>query len=814
MLTNNLKIAWRNITKNKLYSSIKIGGFAFGIAICLLIVLYIKHETSYNKLYPAMERVYRLVVQAPEGNKINRWVSLSAPGAATLKDEIPAIESSGRMLPNPQFGAGSNQLTINSLPESHYDDGFVYIDQSILDMFPSPMQYGQLQHALDKPNTVVLTKSKAIKYFKGNPIGQQIYLNNDKSKSYTITGVIDDIPSHSTLSGYGFFMSLAGEPFYPGEQQKWTSNNYTIYIKLKPETNVSLAEQKIFKTYISGHYIPELIKAGRKVGPIVNQIKIKLQNALDIHLYSADIEDDRVSTLNRGDIRMVWTFAAVAFFILLIAGINFVNLSTANATNRAKEIGIRKTIGSSRNSLISQFMIEALSYSFLSLLLGVLLANLLLPLFNNIANKSIQMPWFNWYFIPSLVLATVIIGVVAGIYPALYLSGFRPIAALKNKLIGNVRKPSLRNGLVIFQFATSIILIIGALISNQQIQYILQKDLGFSKDQVIVFRGLNAVDDKLSPLKRELYALPTVSHVSIGDYLPVPIDGAKRNGNAFWLDGKREQDLATQGQFWRIDEEYLDTYGIKLIEGRNFNPEMASDSMGIIVNKQMIAELGIKNPIGSKITNGETWTIVGVVDDFIFESLKGEGIAPIGLVLRDSPSLLSIKVQPQHMDETLASITKVWNQFSPNQKINYSFMDEGFEALYQDVKRTKNMFTCFAVVAIFIASLGLFGLVTYITQQRTKEIGIRKVLGASHMSLLKLLSEDFIKLVFVAIVIGIPIAWWAMNQWLADFNYRININWVYFIVAGGSAILIALLTISFQTIKVIRTNPVDSLRNE
>jgi len=498
----------------------------------------------------------------------------------------------------------------------------------------------------------------------------------------------------------------------------------------------------------------------------------------------------------------------------LIAGINFVNLSTANATNRAKEIGIRKTIGSSRNSLISQFMIEALSYSFLSLLLGVLLANLLLPLFNNIANKSIQMPWFNWYFIPSLVLSTVIIGVVAGIYPALYLSGFRPIAALKNKLIGNVRKPSLRNGLVIFQFATSIILIIGALISNQQIQYILQKDLGFSKDQVIVLRGLNAVDDKLSPLKRELYALPTVTHVSIGDYLPVPIDGAKRNGNAFWLDGKREQDLATQGQFWRIDEEYLDTYGIKLIEGRNFNPEMASDSMGIIVNKQMIAELGIKNPIGSKITNGETWTIVGVVDDFIFESLKGEGIAPIGLVLRDSPSLLSIKVQPQNMDETLASITKVWNQFSPNQKINYSFMDEGFEALYQDVKRTKNMFTCFAVVAIFIASLGLFGLVTYITQQRTKEIGIRKVLGASHMSLLKLLSEDFIKLVFVAIVIAIPIAWWAMNQWLADFNYRININWVYFIVAGGSAILIALLTISFQTIKVIRTNPVDSLRNE
>lgn len=814
MLVNNLKIALRNISKNKFYSSIKIGGFAFSIAICVLIVLYIKHEISYNKSYPSMDRVYRLIVQAPEGNKINRWVSLSAPGARTLKEEIPAIENSGRILPNPQLGAGSNQLSINNLPDSHYDDGFVYIDQSILDMFPSSMQYGQLRHALDKPNTIVLTKSKALKYFKGNPIGQQIYLNNNKSKAFTITGVIDDIPSNSTLSGYGFFMSLAGEPFHPGEQNKWTSNNYTIYIKLTPQANIDLVEKEINKIYITGHYIPELIKAGRKIGPIVHQIKISLQNALDIHLHSSDIEDDQVSTLNRGDIRMVWTFASVALFILLIACINFVNLSTANATTRAKEIGIRKTIGSNRKSLISQFMTEALCYSFISLFLAILIAHLLLPVFNNIAHKSIEIPWFTWYFTPYLLISAIIIGSIAGTYPALYLSGFRPITALKNKLVNNANPSLLRNGLVIFQFSTSIILIVGALISHQQIQYMLQKDLGFNKDQVIVLRGLNVIGDQLGPFKNELTSIPSVSHISVSDYLPVPIDGAKRNGNAFWLDGRRELDLATQGQFWRVDQEYLATFEIEMAEGRNFNAQIASDSMGIIVNKQMVKEMGIKNPIGTKITNGETWTILGVIDDFIFESLKGEGTAPVGLVLRDSPSLLSIKVKPQHMDETLNAIAKVWDQFSPNQKINYSFMDESFKILYQDVERTKNIFTCFAVVAIFIASLGLFGLVTYITQQRTKEIGVRKVLGASDMRLLKLLSEDFMKLVFFAIVIATPIAWWAMNTWLADFNYRIDIGWIYFIIAGGCAILIALATISLQTLKVIHTNPVESLRNE
>lgn len=813
MLVNNLKIAWRNITKNKLYSSIKIGGFAFSIAICILIVLYIKHETSYNKFYPNVDRIYRIVSQIPDGDDVMRGLSLTAPAAKAIKDEVPAVEQSGRILPNPLFGAGGNQLTVGSKPENYYDDGFVYVDQSILEMFPSPIIYGQLDHALDNPNTIVLTKGKAAKYFKDNPVGQQIYLNNDKSKPYTITAVIDDIPSNSTLYGYTFFMSLAGEPFYLGEQNNWMATNYTVYVKLKENSDPEQTQSVIQKVYIEGHLIPETLKAGGKIRSYVHQLKMTLQNAVDIHLYSSGIRDDKVSTLNRGDIKMIWAFASIAAFILLIACINFINLSTANAATRAKEIGIRKTIGSDRKSLIDQFMVEAICYSLISLIIGLILAWVLLPLFNNLANKSLEIPIFSWYFIPTLLVALIFIGSIAGIYPALYLSGFKPISALKNKQQSNPKSSLLRNSLVTFQFATSIILIVSALVANQQINFILNKDLGYSKDQVIVLRGLKTLSQDLGSLKNELKSLPYISNVSVGDYLPVPIDGVKRNGNAFSLDDKKDVELPRGGQVWLVDDDYLSTFELRLSEGLNFNPKLASDSSATIVNKKLVQQLGITHPIGAKINNGQSLTIIGVVDDFIFESLKEES-GPVSLVLGNSPSLLSIKVKAGHIDQSLAQITKVWDKFSPSQKINYSFLDEGFESLYQDVERTKNIFTCFAFIAIFIASLGLFGLATYITQQRTKEIGIRKVLGASSIGLLTLLSSNFIKLVFIAIVIAVPISWWTMDTWLQDFNYRIEINWLYFILAGFSAILIAIVTISYQTLKVIRANPVNSLRDE
>ncbi len=815
MIKNNLKIAWRNIITNKLYAAIKIGGFAFSIAICILIVLYIRHETSYDKMYPDMDRVFRLVISAPDGDKTEQYLAFSAPAAKTLQAEIPGIESTGRVLPNTLFGAGSNLFTINGKAENHLDAGFVYIDQSILEMFPLPIIEGQLNHALDKPNSLVITKSKAKKFFNGNAIGQTIYLNNNKTTLYNITAVIDDVPSNSSLYGYDYFISLAGEPFYQGEQNNWGATNYITYVKLKANTDLVTAQDAISKNYIQDHYISINKKNGMKISTETMQSKVLLQNALDMHLYSKNISEYGMATQYQGDIKMVWIFAGIAFFILLIACINFVNLSTANAVTRAKEIGIRKTIGSSRAALITQFMTEAVCYSLISLTIGLLLAWTLLPLFNNLANKTLFLPWTTGYFLPLLVLTMLVIGGIAGIYPALHLSGFKPIDALKSKSRSNPKSVLLRNSLVIFQFATSIILMISALIANQQISFMLNKDIGFSKDQVIVLRGVNSLTSQVQNLKNELKNISTVSNVSIGDYLPVPLDGVKRNGNPFWAKGKEDLELGEPGQFWNVDENYISTFGLRLIAGRDFNPHISSDSTAAIVNKKMIAELGIKgNPIGAQITNGRTWTIIGVVDDFIFESLKGKGYVPVCMTLANSPSILSIKTKSTDMANTLAEINTVWDKFAPNQKINYSFLDEGFASLYQDVERTKNIFTCFAIVAIFVAALGLFGLATYMTQQRTKEIGVRKVLGASAIRLLRLLSGDFIKLVFVALVIASPVAWWAMNQWLTDFNYRIEINWTYFIMAGISAILIALGTISYQTWKAIRTNPVDSLRDE
>lgn len=815
MLGNNLKIAWRNMTNNKLYSLIKIGGFAFSIAICILIVLYIRHETSYDRMYPHMDRVFRLIVSAPNGDKARQTFAFPAPAAKTLQEEVPSVERAGRILPNTLFGAGSNLFTVNGRAENYLDKGFVYADQSILEIFPLPVVQGQLSHALDKPNAMVITRSKAQKYFKGNAVGQTIYLNNNKNVLYNITAVIDDVPSNSSLYGYDYFISLSGEPFYPGEQNNWGATNYITYVKLKANSDIVNAQLNISKNYIQDHYILINKKNGMKISPEMMQSTVLLQNALDMHLGSKNISEYGMATQYQGDIKMIWVFAGIAFFILLIACINFINLSTANAATRAKEIGIRKTIGSNRSTLIMQFMTEAICYSLISLLIGLLLAFLLLPLFNNLANKALFIPWTVWYFVPSLIVSMLFIGTLAGLYPALFLSGFQPINALKSRSVANPKSSLLRNGLVIFQFATSIILMISALIANQQISFMLNKDIGFDKDQVIVLRGINGIASQVRELKNELKAIPSVSDVSISDYLPVRLEGAKRNGNLFWAKGKEDLELGEGGQFWNIDESYLTTFGLKLIAGRNFDPHIASDSTGAIVNKRMLADLGIKgNPIGAQITNGMTWTIIGVVENFIFESMKDEGYYPVCMTLANSTSMLAIKTKSTDMAKTLADINAVWNKFSPNQKIDHNFLDAGFAGLYQDVQRTKNIFSCFAFVAIFIAALGLFGLATYVTQQRTKEIGVRKVLGASSIRLLKLLSGDFIKLVFVALIIATPVAWWAMNQWLTDFNYRIEINWYYFVMAGISAILVAFGTISYQTWKVIRANPVNSLRDE
>ncbi|MGK9117380.1 ABC transporter permease [Olivibacter jilunii] len=814
MFQNYLKIAWRNLLKHRLYSAIKIGGFACSIAACILITLYIIHEISYDKSYPDGDRIYRIVAQFNDNGKIMKGVSFQAPFSKAVKADFPQVEMVGRTLPNSLFyGAGSNQLSIEGDPTSIYEEGFTYMDQELLNMLQLPMAFGKRSEALKDPYSLVMTKSKAEKYFAGkNPIGKTVYLNGDRSKPYTIKGVIEDLPSTSHLKPFTFLLTLNGVVFYPGEQDNWGATNYPTYVKLREGTDIAQFENILTKEILRKYVIPNMREAGNVRADIIEKnVRLSLQPVKDIHLYSADIHD--YPQMQKGDIKFVWLFGGIAAFILLIACINFINLSTAKSANRAKEVGLRKVVGSYRSGLIAQFLAESTLYSILSFLIGLLFAWLLLPLFNALSGKELDFPWSSWQLLPIILCSALFVGLIAGIYPSFYLSGFRPIAVLKGELSQGSRNPFLRNGLVVFQFVTSIMLIIGTLIINNQMNFILNKKVGFDKDQVMILQGTNTLGNQINVLKEELQKLPQVKIASVSDFLPVRLEGVKRNGNSFWKEGKTTEEAPAGGQFWEVDENYLATLGMTLLSGRNFDKDMVTDSQAVIINQKLAKDLGLKNPVGARITNGRVFTVIGVVEDFNFESLKDE-VEGLCMALSNSPTMLAVKVNGKDMSTAVQAIGAVWKKFSPDQAMRYTFLDEGYANMYMDVKRTGNIFTSFAALAIFIACLGLFGLAAFTTEQRTKEIGIRKVLGASVNGIVQLLTKDFLRLVFVAIVIASPLAWWAMNKWLQDFAYRIEIKWWVFAIAGCAAIIIAILTVSFQAIKAALANPTKSLRSE
>ncbi|HTM93384.1 MAG TPA: FtsX-like permease family protein, partial [Flavisolibacter sp.] len=464
-------------------------------------------------------------------------------------------------------------------------------------------------------------------------------------------------------------------------------------------------------------------------------------------------------------------------------------------------------------NLVLQFLVESILFSVLAFVIGILLAAALLPVFNTLSAKSLSMPWNEWWLLPLVIIGSLIVGILAGIYPSFYLSSFKPIYVLKGQLSRGSKGSVLRNGLVVFQFAISVILIISTLVIYNQTKYILNRKVGFDKDQVLMIQGTNTLEEKAEVFKKEIQKLSKVKNVSIADYLPIA--GTNRDGNPFWKEGRTKIDPSAGAQKWRVDRDYLKTMGIKLIAGRDFFREENSDSASAIINKAMAAELGLNNPIGQRITNGwETFTVIGVANDFNFESMKQE-IRPLCLVLGNNrASIISVKINGADAENAIASISSIWKSFAPNQPFRYTFMDESFASMYADVQRTGSIFTSFAVFAIIIACLGLFALSAFMAEQRAKEIGIRKVLGASVSGITTMLSKDFVKLIVIAFVIASPIAWWAMNRWLQDFVYRINISWTFFAVAGLAALLISLLTVSFQAVKAAIANPVKSLRTE
>ena len=808
MLNNNFTIALRQLRKQKMYAVIKIGGLALGITACFLISLYIRDELNYDRSYPDTGRIFRLTVEYNDNGKMGSGATWPFPAAQALMTDFPEVEKAGRYMPFAGFdGAGSNEIRRTDQLQNNYETGFTFADQGLLDILKIPMIAGDRSHALTEPNTMLISKRKADEYFPHqNPVGQSMVLGNDKNRTYTITGVMQDFPATSHIQ-YDFWLTLAGHPLFPGEQTTWGATNHFTYVLVKPGTNVAQLQGKL-KLLLTKYYVPLLKSQGDVTADsLVEKVRLLLQPISKVHL-DASIDDG----LQHGDIRFIWLFAAVAGFILLIACINFVNLSTAKSANRAKEIGLRKVIGSLRSGLVRQFLTESMLFSFLSFALAILLAVLLLPYFNRLADKSLTIPWTAWWLAPLLLGAAIVTGILAGLYPSLYLSAFKPIDVLKGQIARGAKNSLLRNGLVVFQFTTSVILIISTLVVYNQMHYILNQKMGFDKDQVVMIQGTNTLGAEVKDFKHELAGLPRVSSVSVSDYLP--ISGTKREGIEFWREGKMKEEAGIYAESWTVDEDYIRTMGMRLVAGRNFAPDMTSDSQAVIINQAMAKSLHLANPIGKRISAGSAvLNIIGVVQDFNFESMRNN-IAPLCLHPGVSPSIISVKVNTADMKQTLADISNLWRRFAPAQPIRYTFLDESFRNMYADVQKMGDIFTSFAILAIMIACLGLFALSAFMAEQRNKEIGIRKVLGASVSGITLLMSGEFIFLVALAILIASPLAWWLMHTWLQDFAYRMTISWWIFAVAGAGAIVIALLTVASQAVKAALTNPVKSLRAE
>jgi putative ABC transport system permease protein len=808
MFKNYFTIALRSMSRQKMYTGIKIGGFAIGLATCMIIALFVRNELSYDKYYENTSHIYRIYnhYDSPDGGK---WTSMPAPIINNLKNEFPEIEIAGRLIPYKWFNAGSNLMRREDDVENTYEEGFAYADPEILDILEVPMVYGTHAHALDKKNSIVLGRAMADKYFPNqDPVGKTIVFNDDTKRPYVIGGVIEDFPASSHLNGFTALITLTGEEFWQGEQTSWCCWNYNPYVRLRADAD-PLAFQEKLQSIVKNNYGDYLKKEGNPgFTDEMKYHKLKIQAVSDIYLGSNDMGD----AIPHGDSRYIILFSGIAGFILLLACVNFINLSTAKSANRAKEVGLRKVVGSIRRDLVRQFLTESIMYSMVSFVIALFLVWISLPNFSQLAGKNLTIPWTEWWLSPILIGSSLFIGVLAGMYPSFYLSGFKPIDVLKGSVARGSKNSTLRSGMVVFQFTTSIVLIIGTFVIYRQMNFIMNTKIGFNKEQVVLIQGANTLGDHRETLKEELKSLPAVENVTSSNYMPV--SGTNRDQNCFTKEGRQKIDECIGAQKWWVDDDYVKTLGMKIVEGRDLIPRLASDSSSIIVNQTLVKRLGLQAPVvGQRIENWKVWTIVGVVENFNFETLKEEVDALI-LSYGKGGSVMAVKVNSADMQQTIADIKSKWDDVMPNQPFRYSFMDDSYAKMYEDVERMGKLFAGFAMLAVLVACLGLFALSSFMAEQRKKEVSIRLVLGASTANIFRLLTRSFVVLVLISFVLASPLAWYMMIKWLDDYKFKTDITWDVFAIAGACALLIAVTTVSYQSIKVALTNPASNLRSE
>ncbi|MFC5411003.1 ABC transporter permease [Larkinella bovis] len=808
MLTNYLKIAIRTLRKQRGFTFINVFGLALGLACCLLITLYVVDELSYDRFHEKADRIYRINADIKFGGNDMRMAVSPDPMGPTLLKDYPQVENFVRL-----HHRGDWLVKRAGQPNNLREKDIIFADSTLFDVFTLPLVAGDAKRALTEPNTVVISESAAKRHFGNqNPVGQTLVFDNQLT--CRVTGVMRNMPTNSHFRT-DFFLCMRSDNYDWG---RWLSNNHYTYILLKEGVDPQTFSRN-FETVIQKYVGPQAVQfigttvdQFRKAGNRMNYWMIPLT---DIHLHSRQ----NIEIAPNSDMQYVYVFSAVAVFILLIACINFMNLSTARSANRAKEVGVRKVLGSVQRQLIGQFMTESVLMAVLAMGLALIIVTLVVPFFNEISAKQLTIDSvFSPQFLPVLVGLPLVVGLLAGSYPAFFLSSFRPISVLKGRLNLGLKSAGLRSGLVVFQFMMSVILIVGTMVVYRQINFIQTTKLGFNRDQVLTINDAYALENQAEAFRDEVLKLPGVASGSVSGYLPVP---SNRSDSPLFPEGQIEQNKAVSTQQWEVDYDYIPTLGMEVKQGRNFSREFGADSTAVILNETAVKIFGFKDPIGKRLSRMmdnegkvmKSYTVIGVVKNFHFESLR-QNIGSVALFMEPNRGAISFRLNGQDIPAVVRQIEAKWRQLAPGMPFTYSFLEDSFDAMYRAEQRVGQIVLTFSVLAILIACLGLFGLAAFMAEQRTKEIGVRKVLGASTVSIIGLLSKDFLKLVLIAILIATPIAWYGMNQWLEDFAYKIDVPWWVFAVAGLVAVLIAFVTVSFQSIKAALTNPVKSLRAE
>ncbi|WP_420149535.1 ABC transporter permease [Spirosoma sp.] len=812
MLRNYLKIALRNLAKHKANTAINIVGLAIGMACCLLIVLYVTDELSYDQHWANGERIYRMALERKYPDRVSKYAIIPPSYAQSIKKEIPEIQQTTRV-----FNFGNNAPTLLKLDGRTLEErGFMAVDSTFFQVFQVPLLRGQSDKALNRPNTVVLTETTARRLFgKTNPIGKVLEIV--QGPKLEVTGICAD-PVRNAHFTFNFLASTRG--FAQDDQPNHISFAAHTYLLLRSDARPDAIQAKlpaVVEKYAAGEVERNFGMPYRDYVKAGNGYFYFLQPLRSIHLDS-HLEAEHQPN---GSQTLVTIFSIIAGFVLLIACINFMNLATARSSERAREVGIRKSLGSTTNQLAAQFLTESVLLSLFSLIVAVFLVAVLLAPFNTLANKSLTLSSLvDWQTLPLLLGGAIAVGLLAGSYPAGVLSAFEPIKVLKGRFSSTRQGHLLRNGLVVFQFAISVLLIVSTVVVFSQLNFIQQKELGFTKESVIKLTSTFFLDRNTEAFKQEVAKLAGVT--SVGGTSSTPGDEGYF-GITFRRNGENE---TVTGRGCVVDDQYFQTMQMDMLAGRPFSRQF-DDSLSVILNEEAARQIGFTNPIGKQITSPDnltqqggapvTYTVVGVVRNFHFGSLH-QRIGPLFILndrlFRRVDNQLVVRIRAVNPGAVLSQIELIWKRYLPDQPIHYSYLDSDWTALYQSEQVAQRIFGVFAMLAIFIACMGLLGLAMYVIRLRTKEIGVRKVLGASIPGLVILLSRDFLKLVLIAIVIATPVAWYVMSRWLDGFAYKIDLAWWMFALAGFLAVGIALLTVSFQSVKAALMNPVTSLRSE